>query len=107
MKKRPIVRMNSGRVLASPCGHCGKMMDGVTRVACEGFGEGPRLKRTYSICCYCGELNYFGDDGRLVKVDAMDALNAELHPVIGPLFKAMRETWKLTRKPAVLTGRIL
>ncbi len=66
---RAVESMGKGReksgdlVVASPCGHCGKSLDGASHA--DGLKAKPG---DISLCIYCCNVNVFGEDLRLQKL---------------------------------------
>lgn len=45
-----------------------------------GFGDSPVLPDSLTICAYCGELLWFGEDLQLRKLTARELLQQQLSP---------------------------
>ena len=54
-------------VAASPCGHCGKLLDGATSADGDKASDGD-----ISICIYCFEVNTFGPGMKLLPMTDAD-----------------------------------
>lgn len=89
----------------SPCPHCGIILNCVSGIETDEQISRD-IKGPFSICIRCGEINGMDDEMKLIKLDAVDLLEAELHPEYGPMLQRARAAFKAMRLARILAGPI-